>query len=149
MEWLEWPCACLASVKPWVQTPLPLSKKKKKKAGQWWLTPKIPATQEAETRRIAVWSQPRQIVRETVSQKNPSYCYCLYSLYNKIRNKGKIVSAGYWGWGEGGGGVGGKGGGGGRGEKWTKPCMHIWIIRERKKKTYTCMKYQGETPLNS
>jgi hypothetical protein len=24
----------------------------------------------------------------------PSY-YCLYSLYNKIRNKGKIVSAGY------------------------------------------------------
>jgi hypothetical protein len=40
----------------------------------------------------------------------PSY-YCLYSLYNKIRNKGKIVSAGYWGvagervgaeWGQGG-----------------------------------------------
>jgi hypothetical protein len=26
----------------------------------------------------------------------PSY-YGLYSLYNKIRNKGKIVSAGYWG----------------------------------------------------
>jgi hypothetical protein len=24
--------------------------------------------------------------------------------------------------------VGGKGGGGGRGEKWPKPCMHIWII---------------------
>jgi hypothetical protein len=24
----------------------------------------------------------------------PSY-YCLYSLYNKIRDKGKIVSAGY------------------------------------------------------
>jgi hypothetical protein len=40
----------------------------------------------------------------------------LYSLYNKIRNKGKIVSAGYWG-GEGGGGVGGKGGDGSRGEK--------------------------------
>jgi hypothetical protein len=32
--------------------------------------------------------------------------------------------------GEGGGGVGGKGGGGGRGDKWTKPCMHIWIIKE-------------------
>jgi hypothetical protein len=29
--------------------------------------------------------------------------------------------------------VGGKGGGGGRGEKWTKPCMHIWIIKEKKK----------------
>jgi hypothetical protein len=30
--------------------------------------------------------------------------------------------------------VGGKGGGGGRGEKWTKPCMHIWIIKEKGKK---------------
>jgi hypothetical protein len=30
--------------------------------------------------------------------------------------------------------VGGKGGGGGRGEKWTKPCMHIWIIKEKIKK---------------
>jgi hypothetical protein len=37
----------------------------------------------------------------------------------------------------GGGGVGGKGGGGGRGEKWTKPYMHIWIIKEKwKKKDY-------------
>jgi hypothetical protein len=36
--------------------------------------------------------------------------------------------------GAGGGGVGGKGGGGGRGEKWTKPCMHIWIIKEKWKK---------------
>jgi hypothetical protein len=36
--------------------------------------------------------------------------------------------------GEGGGGVGSKGGGGGRGEKWTKPCMHIWIIKEKWKK---------------
>jgi hypothetical protein len=46
----------------------------------------------------------------------PSY-YCLYSLFKKIRNKGKIVSAGYSEGGEGRGGVGGKGGGGGRGEK--------------------------------
>jgi hypothetical protein len=23
---------------------------------------------------------------------------------------------------------------GGRGEKWTKPCMHIWIIKEKWKK---------------
>jgi hypothetical protein len=41
------------------------------------------------------------------------------------------------GWeGEGGGGVSGKGGGGGRGEKWPKPCMHIWInkIKKIKKK---------------
>jgi hypothetical protein len=51
-----------------------------------------------------------------------------------FNNKGKIVSAGYWGGREGGGGVGDKGGGGGRGEKWTKPCMHIWIIKEKWKK---------------
>jgi hypothetical protein len=35
----------------------------------WWLTPVILATQEAEIRRIAVRSQPGQIVRETLSQK--------------------------------------------------------------------------------
>jgi hypothetical protein len=23
--------------------------------------------------------------------------------------------------------------GGGRGEKWTKPCMHIWIIKKKRK----------------
>jgi hypothetical protein len=28
--------------------------------------------------------------------------------------------------------VGGKGGGGSRGEKWSKPCMHIWVIKEKK-----------------
>jgi hypothetical protein len=37
-----------------------------------WLTPVILATQEEEIRRIAVPSQPRQIVQETLSQKNPS-----------------------------------------------------------------------------
>jgi hypothetical protein len=37
----------------------------------------------------------------------------------------------------GGGGVGGTGGGGGRGEKWPKPCMHIWIIKEKWKKKET------------
>jgi hypothetical protein len=30
--------------------------------------------------------------------------------------------------------VGDKGGGGGSGEKWTNPCMHIWIIKEKWKK---------------
>jgi hypothetical protein len=34
--------------------------------------PVILATQEAEIRRIAVLSQPGQIVHETLSQKNPS-----------------------------------------------------------------------------
>jgi hypothetical protein len=37
-----------------------------------WLTPVILAMQEAEIRRIMVQSQPRQIVHETLSQKNPS-----------------------------------------------------------------------------
>jgi hypothetical protein len=40
-------------------------------AGHQWLTPVIPATQEAESRRIAVQSQPAQIVCETLSRKKP------------------------------------------------------------------------------
>jgi hypothetical protein len=36
---------------------------------RWWLTPIILAIQEAEIRRIAVQSQPRKIVCETLSQK--------------------------------------------------------------------------------
>jgi hypothetical protein len=32
----------------------------------------IPPTQESEIRRIKICSQPRQIVLETLSQKNPS-----------------------------------------------------------------------------
>jgi hypothetical protein len=41
-------------------------------ARRWCLTPVIPATQEAEIRRIEVGSQPRQIVHETLSRKKPS-----------------------------------------------------------------------------
>jgi hypothetical protein len=37
-----------------------------------WLIPIILATQEAEIRRIAVRSQPGQIVHETLTRKNPS-----------------------------------------------------------------------------
>jgi hypothetical protein len=35
----------------------------------WWLTPVIPATQEAQIRRIVFQSQPGQIVHETLSWK--------------------------------------------------------------------------------
>jgi hypothetical protein len=41
--------------------------KKEKRAGRWWLTPVIIATQEAEIRRITVGSQPGQIVHEILS----------------------------------------------------------------------------------
>jgi hypothetical protein len=44
-------------------------KRKGKAAGHSWLTPAILATQEAEIRRIAVRSQPRQTVQETLSRK--------------------------------------------------------------------------------
>jgi hypothetical protein len=40
-------------------------------ARYWWLTPVIPDTQEAEIRRIAVQSQPRPIVLETLSWRKP------------------------------------------------------------------------------
>jgi hypothetical protein len=46
--------------------------KKVSLAGCWWLIPVILATQETEIRRIAVQSQPRQIVHETLSRKYSS-----------------------------------------------------------------------------
>jgi hypothetical protein len=37
----------------------------------------------------------------------------------------------------------------GRGEKWTKPCMHIWIIKEKwKKKKSKCYVEKCTGPLN-
>jgi hypothetical protein len=49
-----------------------LSRKKQVIAGRQWLLPVILATQETEIRRIAVRSQPGQIVHETLSQKTLS-----------------------------------------------------------------------------
>jgi hypothetical protein len=43
--------------------------KRKVCARYQWLMPVILTTQEAELRRIAVWSQPEQIVCETLSRK--------------------------------------------------------------------------------
>jgi hypothetical protein len=43
----------------------------KKVAGHWWSTPVILATQEAKIRRIVFRSQGGQIVRKTLSQKDP------------------------------------------------------------------------------
>jgi hypothetical protein len=43
-----------------------------KLAGYWWLTPVILVTQEAETRKITVGSQPRQRVYKTLFQNYPT-----------------------------------------------------------------------------
>jgi hypothetical protein len=51
----------------------PQNNKKGAQTGRWWLSPVIPATQEAEIRRIAVQSQPRQIVCETLSRKKKNH----------------------------------------------------------------------------
>jgi hypothetical protein len=46
--------------------------KEKQPARCQWLTPIILVTMETEIRRIDIRSQPRQIVPETLYQKNPS-----------------------------------------------------------------------------
>jgi hypothetical protein len=48
-------------------------------ARHWWLTSVIPATQEAEIRRIVFQSQPEQTVLKTLSQKKPFHKKGLWS----------------------------------------------------------------------
>jgi hypothetical protein len=57
----------------------------------------------------------------------PSY-YCSYSLFNKIREQGRTVSAWKW-W----------GGGESRREKWPKHCMYIWINEKKIKLFLVCV----------
>jgi hypothetical protein len=40
--------------------------------GHWCFMPVILATQEADIRRMVVWSQPGEIVRKTLKKKTPS-----------------------------------------------------------------------------
>jgi hypothetical protein len=47
------------------------SKRYRINENNWWLTPVILASREAEIRRIAVQGQPGKIVLETLSQKYP------------------------------------------------------------------------------
>jgi hypothetical protein len=82
-------------------------KEKKKSAGQGvgdWLTPVIQATwlvlellfvnSDQRNTQESLSKAKRKVLLQPAKPLVPSY-YCLYSLYNKIRGKGKIVSAGY------------------------------------------------------
>jgi hypothetical protein len=52
-----------------------------------WLTPVILTTQEAEIRGITVWSQPRQKIQETLSQK-----------YSTQKRAGRVLRCGQQAW---------------------------------------------------
>jgi hypothetical protein len=80
-SWVWWPMSVIPALGRlrqkdqgwvWGQPGLRSETQSQKKAGRQCLTPVILATQEAEIRRIAVQSQPRQIVRKSLSQKIPS-----------------------------------------------------------------------------
>jgi hypothetical protein len=66
-----WPNKCISEVpKLWRAEKIPkeiMVTKNPNLAGHCWLTPEIPATQEAEIRRIMVQGYPGQIVCEILS----------------------------------------------------------------------------------
>jgi hypothetical protein len=68
---VAWPCSSGLVVAQYIIAAA-CGEQSEKESQRWWLTPVIPATQEAEIRRTVVQSQPRQIVCETQSQKIPS-----------------------------------------------------------------------------
>jgi hypothetical protein len=67
-EWIKWvehlPSKCEA-----LSSNSSTTKKQQQFARHWWLMSIILATQEIEIRSIKVWSQPRQIVLQNLSQK--------------------------------------------------------------------------------
>jgi hypothetical protein len=70
--------------------------------------------QEINVSQLPVWLSLSQLAKAL----GPSY-YCLCSLFNKIRDRGRIVSAGYRGH------RGREGGGEGGGKGRPKHCMHV------------------------
>jgi hypothetical protein len=54
----------------------------------------ILATQEIEIRRIMVRSQPGEIVRETLSRKNPSHTHTHTHTHTHKRVDGMVVGVG-------------------------------------------------------
>jgi hypothetical protein len=70
-SWVGWSApvipAMAGSINRRIAVQTSLGKKKKTLDGLWSLMPIILATQEAETRRIMVRSQPRHIVQEPLS----------------------------------------------------------------------------------
>jgi hypothetical protein len=69
-------------------------KRKKKPCWIWWHTSLIPALGKLRQEDRESSRPSRLSLSQPAKTLVPSY-YCSYSLYNKIRNKGKIVSAGY------------------------------------------------------
>jgi hypothetical protein len=56
---------CIMQVTKRVEKRKKIYLKKYWQSQAWWHKPEMPATQEVEIRRIAVWGQPRQKVSKT------------------------------------------------------------------------------------
>jgi hypothetical protein len=65
----KWPKQCMHM---WINELKTKQQKSLGTARHLWLMPVLLATQKPEMRKIVVWRHPGQIVRETLSQKNPT-----------------------------------------------------------------------------